>query len=77
MKVGAIRDCYKKLKDDNIPKKENKKWTEVDKAKLTKVMSDHVELADTALAVKKNNHCQRSRSRCWLPCLRKGRTSCN
>ena len=43
MKVGEMRDHYKKLKDDNTPNKEYKKWTEVDEAKVTKAMSDHVE----------------------------------
>ena len=57
MKVGEMRgDWYKKkLKDDNTPKKGYKKWTEIDEAKLTKAMSDHVELSDMALTVEKSN----------------------
>ena len=57
MKVGEMIDHCKKLKDYNTPKKEYKKWTEVDEVtKLTKAMSDHVELADTALGVEKNKY---------------------
>ena len=55
MKIRELRDWYMKLKDDNTPKKKYKKWTEADKAKLTKAMRDHIELSDTALAVEKNN----------------------
>ena len=43
MKVSSeMRDHYKKLKDDNTPKKEYKVWTEVDEDKLTEAMSGHV-----------------------------------
>ena len=53
-----MRDWYKKLKDDNTPKKEYQEWTDADEDELTKAMSDHAELSDTALAVKKNNRCR-------------------
>ena len=70
MKVSEMRDCYKKLKDDNTPKKKNtKNGLKLKKlAELTKAMSDDVQLSDTALLHWKRITNGRSRSRCWLPC---------
>ena len=78
MKVlGDMKDHYKKLsKDANTPKKEYKKWTEVDRAKLTKAMSNHVELSDTALVVEKNNHWKKQKLM-FLAMMKKGTGCCN
>ena len=63
MKVGVIRNHYKKLRDKNTPKKEYQKWTELDEAKPTKAMSENVQLAYTALAVERNNHWQKQKQK--------------
>ena len=47
--VVALREQYRDLKEMNTPKIEHKKWTEDDEAKLTKLMSDDIEIDDTEL----------------------------
>ena len=46
--VGETRAKYKKLKEDNTPSKKYKNWTESNKAKLTRLMKENVQITELA-----------------------------
>ena len=48
--VGESRAKYKKLKEENTPPKKYKKWTESNKAKLTRLTREDVKIEETELA---------------------------